>query len=593
MPIYKSLIISVVTVCSVSALTGCGCSGSDSVSQVDDSSVSAETVIRLNQIGFYPGGRKTAAVTGGSSVEFSIVSTIDGVVKYSGTLGNTKVWPYSNETVQLADFSSFNTPGRYRVSVQGLDDSHEFEINDMPYRDLNIGALKAYYFNRASLALDQQYAGQWARAAGHPDITVIVHASAASALRPEGTMISSPEGWYDAADYNKYIVNSGISTYTLLAAYEHFGSYYVDLQTNIPESGNAMPDILDEAAWNIRWMLTMQEPVAAGGDGGVYHKLTTQNFAGFVMPEQATATRYVVQKTTAAALDFAAVMAVAARVYQPFDSGFATQCRNAAIDALAWADANPSVPYVQPADIHTGGYGSGADSFADEFAWTAAELYITTGDDNYYSRFLSIWPDVSVPSWGNVAGLAWISLAHHRSQLSPAADIPAIENAVVNLANTLISAYRNSAYGVVMGALSNDFVWGSNSVALNQAMVLIQAYRLNNDSEYLEAVQANLDYVLGRNATGYSFVTGFGDRTPQFIHHRQSGSDGITEPVPGFIVGGPQPNQQDDHVCPAYPSSLPAKSYLDHQCSYASNEVAINWNAPLVYVSGALEVLVP
>src|SRR5690606_4601775 len=140
----------------------------------------------------------------------------------------------------------------------------------------------------------------------HPDTEVEVHASAASADRPAGTVISAPRGWYDAGDYNKYIVNSGISTWTLLAALEHFPTFWRQRDVNIPESGDAVPDLLDEARWNLLWMLDMQDPA----DGGVYHKLTTLRFGGMEMPERDTARRYVVQKTTAATLDFAAVMAM-------------------------------------------------------------------------------------------------------------------------------------------------------------------------------------------------------------------------------------------------------------------------------------------
>jgi endoglucanase len=99
--------------------------------------------------------------------------------------------------------------------------------------------------------------------------------------------------------------------------------------------------------------------------------------------------------------------------------------------------------------------------------------------------------------------------------------------------------------------------------------------------------------VLGRNADGISFVTGFGAQSPRHPHHRPSQSDGIDAPVPGLIVGGPNPGQQDIKGCIglAYPSALPALSYLDDVCSFASNEVAINWNAPLVYVAAALQAL--
>jgi endoglucanase len=124
--------------------------------------------------------------------------------------------------------------------------------------------------------------------------------------------------------------------------------------------------------------------------------------------------------------------------------------------------------------------------------------------------------------------------------------------------------------------------------------MLIQAYRLGNDRAQLDAAQSVLDYVLGRNPLGMSYVTGIGQRSPMHPHHRPSEADGVVDPVPGFIVGGPNPGQQDKAGCPVpYPSPLPALSYIDHGCSYAANEVAINWNAPLVYVSAALQALTP
>src|SRR5207248_11190178 len=185
-----------------------------------------------------------------------------------------------------------------------------FTIAPDAYAALNAAALRAFYFNRAGIALEPRHAGRWARPAGHPDTRVLVHASAAGPGRPEGTVISAPKGWYDAGDYNKYIVNSGITVATLLSLYEDFPEYVRTLDVGIPESGDAVPDLVHEALWNLRWMLTMQDP----SDGGVYHKLTEPRFEGFVSPAEARSPRYVVQKSTAAALDFAAVMAQGARV---------------------------------------------------------------------------------------------------------------------------------------------------------------------------------------------------------------------------------------------------------------------------------------
>ncbi len=549
-------------------------------------SAHAAPEIHVNQVGFTPGAHKLAVVPAGKAAGFTVVRDDTGKPALRGTLGAPAPWEASGKTVRVADFSALKAPGRYRIRVAGLPDSAPFAIGPDAYTAVGIAALRAFYYNRAGAALLPQHAGRYARPAGHPDTEVLVHASAASTQRPEGTVISAPRGWYDAGDYNKYIVNSGIATYTLLAAWEHFPAWFTAHGANLPESGNGLPDILNEALWNLEWMLAMQDP----HDGGVYHKLTSKQFDGMVMPHQSTAPRYVVQKTTAATLDFAAVMAVASRVMAPFEAqrpGLSARMRAAALGAWEWAQAHPDQVYRQPPDIATGGYDDAR--LADEFAWAAAELYITTGDDRYYQAMNAPQLPARVPSWGDVGGLAWISLAHHLPRLPPAADRALIASRITTLAGALRATWAASPYRVAMQ--TKDFDWGSNAILMNQAMVLVQAYRLEHRRADLEAARSALDYALGRNPTGYSFVTGFGAKPPLHPHHRPSEADGIADPVPGWLVGGAQPGRQDADHCPPYPSTLPALAYLDHVCSYASNEVAINWNAPLVYVASALAAL--
>ena len=145
-----------------------------------------------------------------------------------------------------------------------------------------------------------------------------------------------------------------------------------------------------------------------------------------------------------------------------------------------------------------------------------------------------------------------------------------------------------TAFHTPMGAAARDFVWGSNSVAANQGMLLINAWLVTKEGKYIGPALANLDYLLGRNATGYCFVTGIGTRYPMHPHHRPSVADGIVPPVPGLMAGGPNPGRQDHQH---YPFTEPELSYTDQSGAYASNEIAINWNAPLVYLAGALEFL--
>jgi len=546
---------------------------------------------QVNQIGYLPGGAKWAAVPAAKETQFSVVDATSGRVAWRGKLTAAAEWAPAQASFKLADFSGLKRPGQYLLRVKGLPDSPKFAIAADAYAALNAASIKALYFNRASIELKAEHAGVYARPAGHPDDHVLVHASAASASRPEGTVISAPKGWYDAGDYNKYIVNSGISTYTLLAAYEQFPSYFKNQNLHIPESGNGLPDLLNEVLWNLDWMLAMQDPE----DGGVYHKLTNKGFDGNVMPHQSTTERYVVQKGTAAALDFAAVMATASRVFQPFEAqrpGLAKRMLAAARAAWSWAQAHPDVIYHQPSDIHTGGYDD--DQLADEFAWAATELYITTKEPAFYAAIQADKLPIGIPGWGGVGPLAWMSLAQHRAELTPEADQVLIQQRVTGLAQQLAAAWAASPYRLAMQA--TDFNWGSNSAVLNQAMMLIQGYQISGDRRQLDAAQAALDDVLGRNPLGMSMVTGFGTRSPMEPHHRPSQADGIAAPVPGFIVGGPNPGQQDAEFCQkafsvSYAAKAPALSYLDHGCSYASNEIAINWNAPLSYVSAALQVL--
>ncbi|HEX2976928.1 MAG TPA: glycoside hydrolase family 9 protein, partial [Bacteroidales bacterium] len=261
--------------------------------------------IRLNQLGFYPDARKIAIVENSGEDGFVVKSVPSGEVVLKSNLGSPVQSRFSSKTTRMIDFSKVTKPGTYKITVDGLGDSYTFSIQPNVMNGLSKALIKGFYFQRMSTTLTPQYAGKWSRAAGHPDTEVLVHPAAASEGRPANTVISCPKGWYDAGDYNKYIVNSGITMGTLLSAYEDFPSYFDTLKLNIPESGDNVPDILNEVLWNLRWMFTMQDPL----DGGVYNKVTNANFDPFIMPEKCVTPRYVVPKGTAATLDFAAVMA--------------------------------------------------------------------------------------------------------------------------------------------------------------------------------------------------------------------------------------------------------------------------------------------
>jgi len=552
--------------------------------------------IRLNQVGFYPDTQKKAFVVGEKGQEFSLRDVKTKQVIFKGKLGPVLKSPYSGKESRVADFSSVRKVGKYTLEVPSVGISYPFEIRPEIHKSVTTAAIRGFYYQRASVALPEKFAGKWARPAGHPDDKILIHPSAASSDRPAGATISSPGGWYDAGDYNKYIVNSGITMGTLLSVYEDFPVYFKSLKTNIPESQNAIPDLLDEVLWNLRWMFTMQDPA----DGGVYHKLTNPRFDGMIMPEACKNPRYVVQKNTIATLDFMAVMAQASRVFKAFEKqlpGLSDSCKVAATNGWDWAQKNPAVPYKQnemnakfDPDVVTGGYEDKDGS--DERIWAAAEMYITTKNEDYLKN-ISFETDkpMPLPSWSQVKALAYYTIIRHQNQLGPVDQqyLRSVKKSVIDFSDALLKDIEKQPYHTVMGKTAKDFAWGSSAVASNQGIALIQAYKLTKDKKYLTAALENLDYILGRNATGYSFLTGYGSKQVMHPHHRPSIADGIVEPVPGLLSGGPNPGQQDK--CEGYPNKFADESFVDADCSYASNEIAINWNAPFVYLAAAIEAL--
>ena len=552
--------------------------------------------IRLNQIGFYPNAQKFAVWVGDKQDSFFILTENKKDTVFRGRLSLQRVNNISQKTTQIADFSNYKKTGKYIVAIPAIGFSYSFEISPNVHLDIAKGALKGFYYQRVSIDLPEKYAGKWHREMGHPDDKILIHASAASIQRPEGTLISSPRGWYDAGDYNKYIVNSGITTATLLSLYEDYPDFFKAFEVNIPESGNKIPDLLDEVLWNLRWMLTMQDP----NDGGVYHKLTNPSFDKMVMPNNATKPRYVIQKNTIATLDFAAVMAQASRIFKTYKKelpSLADSCLIASKRAWNWAKENPKIVYRQnemnktfDPDIVTGGYEDRSDS--DEWIWAATELYVTTKDDNYY-KAVNLYPEtaMSLPSWNQVQMLAYYTLIRNEKNLTDLGkkDLLNLKKKLIAFGDELLLGVDSQAFNTIMGKSVKDYMWGSSSHAANQGIALLQVFRINSDKKYLAGALGNLDYLLGRNATGYSFLTGFGSKQVMFPHHRPSEADGIVEPVPGLLSGGPNPGQQDK--CEGYPTKIADESFLDATCSYSTNEIAINWNAPMVYLAAALEAL--
>ena len=540
--------------------------------------------IQLNQIGYYPN----------RAIHFTVADTSrtdtlpDGLRFYALPFGGNV--HYAQGRLERRDWRELTglsahtgridslPRGRYHLYVEGVGYSAPFEVRSDIYRPALRASLRALYFQRASWAVPQGKGEKYARASGHPDDSVAFHPSSGYT---SGTL-ESPGGWYDAGDYNKYVVNGAFPLAQLLSLYEDCGDPAPDGSLNIDESGNGQSDFLDEMLYEVDWLLTMQD-----SDGGLFHKLTTKQFESMdVMPAAATSPRFIVGKSTTATLDFAAAMALASRVLRPRDPARATLLLAAARRAWNWAVANPDRAFTNPPDISTGEYGDPDPT--EEFAYAAAELYVATGDTDYldHLREHPVRTDFETGgSWRTFMGnMATFTLLRH-GLLLPKDYREQLTSDLLTLADEIVKRTTTTAYRQPI----ERFVWGSNSDVANAGMILAAAHRLSGEERYLDGLLDGLHYLLGHNPNAVSYLTGFGHRYPMNIHHRPSNADGVETPVPGLLSGGPNVGRQDRQWCTYRPGAAPMMSWTDQTGSYASNEICLNWNAPLTYVLGYVE----
>jgi endoglucanase len=539
--------------------------------------------IKVDQVGYLPRAAKVAVVTAAAKT-FEVKRASDHVTVFKGTLGPASFDADTGDSVQITDFTKLHQAGTYYLDVPGVGRSWTFSIRPDVFLHTYYLAMRAFYGQRCGTAVDL--------GPGFPGYT-----HAACHLNGEFHSSSGKQGeqdniggWHDAGDYGRYVVNSGITTGTLLWTWEIYGPKVKSIKLNIPESGNGTPDILNEVRWNLEWMLKMQDE-----DGGAWHKQTSEHFPAFVMPEddhlasEVIGTGQVPYKSTCATADLAAVAAIAARVYQPFDAKFAARNLEAARKAWLWTEKFPNVLFKNPPGVSTGEYGD--NDCGDERLWAAAELWRTTGEAAYSAYFVKHYadfrPSLDAPSpegWKEVAALGLWTYALDTHKGTDAGVVADIRKRTAAAARAVVEHTGKNPYRVSL--LTKDYVWGSNGVVANYGMELLVADVLAPDPSFVESALDNLHYLLGRNTFSLSWMTQVGANPYRHPHHRPSGADKNAEPWPGLLSGGPNAGRQDDALKKLPEGLPPAKIYLDEQASYASNEIAINWQAALVFLLG-------
>ncbi|HEX6879483.1 MAG TPA: glycoside hydrolase family 9 protein [Terriglobales bacterium] len=540
--------------------------------------------IKVDQVGYQPASPKIALVTAAAS-KFEVHDS-SGVKVYEGALTPAVIDPDTRDSVQAADFSNLKKTGQFYVEVPGVGRSAIFSIAPDVYSRALYLAARAFYGQRCGTAVDlgKEFPG-FSHPACHKD-GEFDPSSGKSGPR------SNIGGWHDAGDYGRYLPTSGITTASLLWSWELFAPSWKPVRLNIPETGNGTPDILNEARWNLEWMLKMQDE-----DGGVWHKQTSTHFSGFVPPEADTLPSVIIGtgkapfKSTCATADLAATAAIAARIYRGYDAKFADRNLQAAKAAWGWTEKNPDVLFRNPEGISTGEYGD--TECTDERLWAAAELFRTTGDAAYamyfeqnYSKFMKTLESPSTEDWRELAPMGlWSYALTERRGVNPKVQTE-IRDAIIASAKAVVERTGANAYRVSMRA--KDYAWGSNGVVAGYGRQLLVANAVSPDPSFVEAAKDNLHYLLGRNAFGLSWVTQLGSNPYRHPHHRPSGSDNNADPWPGLLSGGPNANRQDAPT-KSLPDLPPARIYVDDQDSYASNEIAINWQGALVFLLAGVQ----
>ena len=523
-------------------------------------------MVSADQEGYLPEDEKTLFFRSGSleGVSFT-VENASGQIVLEGNASETFFDSATGSRMCRGDFSALTQPGTYMVSAYAGNEKigeTQITIADDVYRKLYRDVVRMLSLQRCGCAIDEAadpLTGDFSHPACHLQEALIYGTSRTKDVSG---------GWHDAGDYGRYVVSGAKAAADLLFAFEYFGIDDDDL--GIPESGNQVPDLLDEARYELEWMLKMQDEES----GGVYHKVTGYSFPGEVMPQEETDPLVIAPISLTATGDFAALMAKASILFRPYDAAFADQMLSASEKAWSYGkDLSDSTGFLNPVEISTGEY---PDRLAaDELFWAAVELFragVITAED-----VTAHFPDYLKPGlgWQRMTSYGLFPLAF--SEDTPLDLKERAASLLLDDAQAIKEAIQKDGYYMTMGT---SYPWGSNMSAANNGMTLLMAWKLTGEEEFRTLAKRQLDYLLGANALGYCFVTGEGSFSPEHPHHRPSQAAGHA--VPGMLVGGPNSNLEDPFARGVLKDLPAALCYADNDQTYSTNEVAVYWNSPLI-----------
>ena len=530
------------------------------VSAAPDARAAVGAPVRLNTVGYLPLQTKRATLRAPCG-EFRVVREPGGAVVLRGASDGPVRDSDTGEDLCVADFSALREPGLYRLEAAGAPPSAPFRVGRAVYAPVFAGAVRAMRLWRCGAAVSDTRGGvTYSHAACHLEDAYTDFVGGGHARR------DATGGWHDAGDYNKYVVNAGVTVGLMLRAWEEYGARVRRVELELPREDARLPAYLAELKWELDWLLKMQ-----ADDGSVYHKVSTRDFGPAVTPEDERTERFLTPWGSAATADFVAMTAAAARVFRPFDPPYSRLLLARARKSYDFLRARPASVRADLKGFTTGGYQT---DDSDDRLWAAAEMWQTTGEPafladfeararRFESKFSQDW------GWSDVKNLGMLTYLFSARAGRDARLVRQVRDSLVETADRLVAARDSNAHARPLGS---RYYWGCNGGVAGTTVLLRAARRVKPRPAYAEAAHDALAHLLGRNYYGRSFVTGFGADPPRRPHDRRSMARPGSDAWPGYLVGGGWPRATD---------------WVDDPDNYRVNEIAINWNAALVYALAA------
>ncbi|MBS1518078.1 MAG: glycoside hydrolase family 9 protein [Bacteroidetes bacterium] len=542
--------------------------------------------IKVDQFGYRPGDEKIAVISNPQSGYnsndpylpgnvYQVRKWDDDAVVYSGNIaqwnsGATQT--QSGDKVWWFDFSSVSAVGSYYIyDVQNKAASYRFEIGGNVYQSVLKQALRVFYYQRCGISKSLPFAGNgWTDTQCHKgnlqdtDCRLYNNNNVSTSKDLSG-------GWHDAGDYNKYVNFTFEAVMDMLLAYKENPEIWGD-DFNIPESGNGIPDILDEIRYELNWLLKMQN-----ANGSVLSIVGVMNYSSASPPSADNSQRFYGPATTSASFTASSLFALAAIQFGSVgQTSFADSLKNAAVNSWNWGSANPSVTFYNSGIIGAGE--QEVDSYERLVRKIAASAFLfhLTGNSVYKSFFESNYSQMHLLQWTYAypfEGAQQNMLLYYSSLSGISSSVAdAVKNAYrismkTNNADNL-PAYLNKTDAYRAYLSNQNYTWGSNTTKARLGVMFknMLTYKLDtlNKINYTNAALGIVNYFHGVNPTAFCYMTNmsaFGaENSVNEIYHAWFTDGSLLwdrvgtstyGPPPAFIPGGVNPAYALDGCCPS------------------------------------------